>query len=297
MPWAPRKFELSVRIAGSSDVAGSVDDQGLSRRDPHHILLLVHGYNNSHDAAETSYQLFVDNMRKAFGERTSSAPDTIAKFHWPGDESTMLGTTVGYPLDIRHARDAAQRLAIYLARLPVPGSGASRRITIVGHSMGCRLILEALGQVSATSVPSIAIVGLMAAASPVDFVRRNGRLFRTGNPPRRMVKFFSEQDLVLQVGFPLGQWLAFQWQIEDDNYVEAIGRFGHPDEFGSPQRTRNGHSDYWGDQKIVTFLVQQIDATTRTQLAAAETPSRGLQPASKLAARGLATRTAPFETA
>jgi hypothetical protein len=167
---------------------------------------------------------------------------------------------------------------------------------MVGHPMGCRLILEALGRVGTASVPGIAIVGLMAAASPVEFVRRNGRLFCTGSPPRQMLKFFSEQDFVLQIGFPLGQWLAFQWQIEDGNYAEAIGRFGHPDEFGSAQRTRNGHSDYWSDAKIVSFLVQQVDASTRTQLASAEMPERALQPAAALAARSLPSRTAPFET-
>jgi esterase/lipase superfamily enzyme len=242
MAWAPREFELTVRVPGSSDVAPTVTDNGMSTINPRHILLLVHGYNNSHEAAEKSYQIFLDNMATAFGDRISLAPDTVAKFHWPGDESTALGTAVGYPFDINHARDAASRLATYLAALPVTGSGASRRITMVGHSMGCRLILEALGRVATASVPGIAIVGLMAAASPVEFVRRNGRLFRTGSPPRQMLKFFSEQDFVLQIGFPLGQWLAFQWQIEDGNYAEAIGRFGHPDEFGSAQRTRNGHS-------------------------------------------------------
>jgi hypothetical protein len=65
----------------------------------------------------------------AFGDRISLAPDTVAKFHWPGDESTALGTTVGYPFDINHARDAASRLATYLAALPVTGNGASRRFS------------------------------------------------------------------------------------------------------------------------------------------------------------------------
>ncbi len=297
MAWAPRQFELTVRVPGSSDVAPTVTDNGMAAINPRHILLLVHGYNNSHEDAEKSYRIFLDNMATAFGGRISLAPDTVAKFHWPGDESTAFGTTVGYPFDINHARDAADRLASYLVALPVIGSGASRRITMVGHSMGCRLILEALGRVSTASVPGIAIVGLMAAASPVEFVRRNGRLFRTGSPPRQMLKFFSEQDLVLQIGFPLGQWLAFQWQIEDGNYSEAIGRFGHPDEFGSAQRTRNGHSDYWSDAKIVSFLVQQVDATTRTQLASVEMPERALQPAVAVTERSLPSRTAPFETA
>lgn len=297
MPWAPRLFELTVRLPGSSDVAATVSDNGMSATNPRHVLLLVHGYNNSHDDAEKSYEVFLKNMTEAFGDRTSVAPDTVGKFHWPGDESTLFGSTVGYPYDINHARDAADRLATYLLELPIAGSGFLRRFTMVGHSMGCRLLLEALGRLVNANPPGIAIVGLMAAASPVEFVRRNGRLFRTGSLPRQMLKFFSEQDRVLQVGFPLGQWLAYQWQIEDANYSEAIGRFGHPDEFGSAQRTRNGHSDYWGDAKIVTFLVQQVDATTRTALATVEIPERALETAATIPERSLPSRTAPFETA
>ena len=286
MASGPKRYQLTVRVGTTSDVAPKVSDNGLSAANPRHILLLVHGYNNSHDDAEKSYALFIDNLLDAFGDQRS-APDAIAKFHWPGDESTLLGTTVGYPLDIRHARDAAQRLATYLVTFD---NSISRRITMVGHSMGCRLILEALGTLGTASMPGIAIVGLMAAASPVDFVRRNARLFRTGNPPHKVWKFFSEQDGVLQAGFPLGQWLAYQWQIENDNYTEAIGRFGHPDEYGNPRQTTNGHSDYWGDATIASFLVKQIDATTPTDIPANALAVRQLLPAAQLPGRSLPTR-------
>jgi esterase/lipase superfamily enzyme len=285
MPWAPREFKLSVRAA-NGDVADTVSDDGMSASNTGHILLLVHGYNNSEADATSSYKIFIDDMQKAFGKRTSTlAPDTVAKFHWPGDQSTALGTTVGYPFDITHARDSARVLARYLARLPVLGSGASRRITIVGHSMGCRLIFEALGQLRPASVPGIEIVGLMAGASPIDFVKRSGRLFRTGSPPRRMLKFYSEQDRVLQVGFPLGQWLAYQWQIENDNYSEAVGRYGHPPEFGTSRQTTNRHGQYWSDGKIAAFLVEQIDAATRTEL-----QQRALTPPAQISERSLPTR-------
>jgi pimeloyl-ACP methyl ester carboxylesterase len=294
----PRTFELSVRVPGSGgDVAPAVIDpnNALKNSGSRHILLLVHGYNNSHDEAQESYGKFIDKLRAQLGG-SRDAPDAIAKFHWPGDESTFFGSTAGYAFDINHARDAAQRLATYLTGLPIPGT-ASLRITIVGHSMGCRLILEALGRMP--NAQGISLVGLMAAASPVEFVKRGGRLFRTGNPPRRMLKFFSEEDNVLQFGFPLGQWHAYQMQIEDDNYSEAVGRHGHPDEFGREIQTRNGHSDYWPDKKdgidgtIVATLVREIDATIPAPIAVAAVPARTLPPASELASRSLLTRGLP----
>lgn len=289
----PREFELSVRVDGSSDVASAVrDPNGLAGSGSRHILLLVHGYNNSHDEAKASYQTFIGNIRDKLDD-SRAAPDAIASFHWPGDESTVFGTTVGYPFDINHARDAASRLATFLVGVAQRGP-PSLRVTMVGHSMGCRLILEALGTLArARNAPGIELVGLMAAASPVDFVKRTGRLFNTGNPPRRMLKFFSEQDMVLQIGFPLGQFLAYQYQIEDDNYDEAVGRHGHPDEYGSGIQTQNGHSDYWKDQTIVAIMVRQIDATAPREIAAPAMPERALPAASGMAGRELATRTLP----
>lgn len=291
----PRTFELSVRVPGSGgDVAPAVIDpnNALKNSGSRHILLLVHGYNNSHDEAETSYQTFIGNIRDRLDD-SRAAPDAIASFHWPGDESTVFGTTVGYPFDINHARDAASRLATFLVDVALRAP-PSLRVTMVGHSMGCRLILEALGTLArARNAPGIELVGLMAAASPVDFVKRTGRLFNTGKPPRRMLKFFSEQDMVLQTGFPLGQFLAYQYKIEDDNYDEAVGRHGHPDEYGRGIQTRNGHSDYWKDQTIVAILVQQIDATAPREIAAPAMPERALPPASGLSRRELATRALP----
>lgn len=288
----PRTFELSVRVPGSSgDVAPAVRDpnNALKNSGSRHILLLVHGYNNSQDVAEASYGKFLENFQAQLGG-SLDAPDAIAKFHWPGDESTFFGSTAGYAFDINHARDAAQRLATYLAGLPIPGT-ASLRITIVGHSMGCRLILEALGRMP--NALGISLVGLMAAASPVEFVKRAERLFRTGNPPRRMLKFFSEQDSVLQLGFPLGQWHAFQMQIEDDNYSEAVGRHGNPTEFGSPFPTENGHSKYWSDRSIAAIMVRQIDATIPAPIPVAAVTERELPPATEFAARSLPTRALP----
>lgn len=294
MPGNLRTFELSVRVNGSSgEVAPRVSDpDGLERSGSHHILLLVHGYNNTHKDADDSYASLLKNMLPRLTE-SNVGPDAIAKFHWPGDESTVFGTTVGYAFDINHARDAATRLATFLKRLPIPNQGAaSVRITFVGHSMGCRLILEALGGLSSGNVPGIGVVGLMAAASPVEFVKRSGRLFETGNPPRRMLKFCSEQDIVLQIGFPLGQWHAFQLQIENDNYSEAIGRFGHTDEFGTRlPRPNNGHGDYWKDKVVAQILLQQIDPTLRTTIPEAQSLERSLPPEREINERNLARHT------
>jgi pimeloyl-ACP methyl ester carboxylesterase len=286
---APRIYRLTVRDPLDPNKLGSkvIDDGKLAQRSPHNLVLLVHGYNNTEEDAENSYQTFIDHLMSSFDEQ-HPGPDSIAKFHWPGNVSTLFGSTVGYPFDINNARGAANLIAAYLIGIPVP----TLRVTLVGHSMGCRLILEALNNVR-SATPNISIVGLMAAASPVDLVRPGARLFWTGNPPRRMLKYFSEQDAVLLAAFPLGQWAAYQLQIESDNYSEAIGRHGNPDEFGSRLKTNNRHGQYWPDKMIAAGLARQIAPTLAQPTATASLATRSLEPATTIASRKLPTRSLP----
>jgi esterase/lipase superfamily enzyme len=290
----PLHFELSVRRqAEGGEVADNVSKgDELLRSGSRHILILVHGYNNSQSCAKTRFETFRKKFLEKIGEGRGR-PDAIADFHWPGDVSTWLGTTVGYPFDIKNARRAAQLLADLLARLPDYGP-PSVRITFIGHSMGCRLILEALARLPDLSPGEAGFAGLMAPAVPVKLVQRKARLFRTGQHPRSVMKFFSEADWVLQFGFPLGQWLAYQWQIEDDNYAEAVGRFGKPDEYGEASATRNDHGAYWTDSTLVGIVVRRLDATTPRELPISSLPTRTLLAENALLDRDLPSRTAPF---
>jgi esterase/lipase superfamily enzyme len=289
----PPVYRLSVRInpdQGGPVAAAVVDQDGLLRSSARYVLLLVHGFNNSRSDAETSYRIFTTHIRPGL-ERSRVAPDAIAQFHWPGDESMgILPRATGYARDFRRALDSAMRLAKFLEGLTATRTGTSPlRITLLGHSLGCRLILEALSTPSNTP-PAIEIIGLMAAATPVDLARKGGALFGTAKPPRQVLKFCSEQDQVLHLAFPLGQIAALATGETSTN-LEAIGRFGHPIEFGlrSP-RPKNGHSDYWPDQVVADIMLSQIDPTMRQLTPPAEIPDRKLLSGARQEARQLLTR-------
>jgi esterase/lipase superfamily enzyme len=269
------------------------DQDGLRMSSAQYILILVHGFNNSRSDAETSYGIFTDHILPGL-QRSRVGPDAIAQFHWPGDESVgLLPRAAGYATDVSRAFTAAKRLAEFLAQLAALRSDtAPLRVTFVGHSLGCRLILEALNQLS-SGAPTIEVIGLMAAAAPVNLTRRDAALYQTGRAPRQVLKFCSEQDQVLHLAFPLGQFAAFTSGIETANYTEAIGRFGHPNEFGvrSP-RPNNGHSDYWKDTVVVDIMLGQIDAKERQLPAPAELMDRRMATAAGPADRALPTRSA-----
>jgi esterase/lipase superfamily enzyme len=291
----PKTFHLSLRqAANGGPVADTVADPDGLRGDTErrHIVMLVHGFNNSREFAEQRYALIKKNLLPYLRD-AHERPFAIAEFQWPGDEvMSPLPTAAGYPIDISRAKVAAERLAAFLMLLTSP---PSLRVTFIGHSLGCRLVLESLARLQgANAPPDIRIVGLMAPAGPVEKVRRSGPLFRTGNPPRQVLKFYSNRDDVLLLAFPSGQFLAYQWGIEDDNYARAVGRNGDPDEYGAAFPTQNGHGTYWEDPAVANTMIGQIDPTMRQLLQPAAIVARKT-PTRESLTRNLPSRSLPFD--
>jgi pimeloyl-ACP methyl ester carboxylesterase len=241
--------ELSVRTESvGGNVAAAVTaeppDWPLGRR---HIVLLVHGYNVDMDAARSSYTL-------AF---TDALAD-VGYFFWPGDtRGGILISSASYPFQITNARDSARLLADYLSAAFGP-EGAPSAVSLVGHSLGCRLVLEALKIVfeEGRAWPDVRLVCLMAAAVPVDLLESGMALESAARQAKTLVLLYSFLDDVLHYTFPSGQAAAFLFGIEEASYGRAVGRFGLPEAI-SPNRIEEqlGHGDYWRQESGVASLV------------------------------------------
>ncbi len=248
-----RQIGLSVRVEENrggpvaSDIMGRVELDSSGART---VLLLVHGFNNTRKQAEKSFGKFSGNVLHLL-EDSRIKPDVIAHFHWPGNAAVGLTGCLdvfAYAIDIEKAKDAADRLAAYLWDVATPGF----RLVMVGHSMGCRVILEALQRFRAGALGAyVDFVVLMAAAVPIGMALPGARLSNVQIPPQRLVKFHSTKDMALSIGFPLGQWRAGG---EEAASLEAVGRFGAPANLGHGVATDNGHSDYWGDQIMASAV-------------------------------------------
>jgi pimeloyl-ACP methyl ester carboxylesterase len=263
-------YPLSTRVdADGGPVRSSVQDEpgesrnSLRQSGCRNILILVHGFNNRQRKAEQSYDLFYGRLEELFRE-SATAPEAVAYFHWPGNhyQFTAFDAFAWYHIDILRARDSAVRLAEYLTGFPDP---ASLRVTLVGHSLGCRLILEMLLSLAGRPrIPTVNLVSLMAPAVPVALCVNAGavaagQLNPTVGPPRRVLKFFSWRDLALSGGFPAGQLMAATCGIEAKPYAEAVGLLGNPTEVGEAFPTTNGHGDYWGDVRTTDVLRSALD--------------------------------------
>jgi pimeloyl-ACP methyl ester carboxylesterase len=283
-----RIYSLSTRVRGSRLARAEVEDWGhqLRKSGCRHLLLLVHGFSNSASEAKESYLLHFTALEEHF-RRSRSAPDAIAFFHWPGDVGGYLRVP-SYPFDVPRAKKSAELLAKYLEDFPGAKTPGALKISIIGHSLGCRLVLEMLARIlSKELAENIDLVVLMAAAVPVRLVA-SGELKVSVQPPRRILKCYSHQDWVLWACFRPGQWAAFP--SEKTFYGEAVGLKGNPAGIGDAVSTRNGHGDYWGDQYLAHRFIAQIDPTFYTLPPPQNVTKRALPTASWLRPREIGSR-------
>lgn len=259
----PSIYQISTRVlAAGGPVRAAVEDNGDRLRNSgcRHLLILVHGFNNSVTAATNSYNRLVANLDDFFtGSRL--APDAVACLHWPGDVGGMF-SIAAYPFDIDRARDSATRVADYLRAFPRANEPGAMQISLIGHSLGCRLVLEMLTRRLPISLAAnISVVSLLAPAVPVELLEAAGALALSVAPPRRILKCFSRNDWVLWTAFPIGQEAAFTLGKENELYREAVGYLGNPTSVREAIQTTNGHSQYWSDTALADRFSAAVDPT------------------------------------
>jgi pimeloyl-ACP methyl ester carboxylesterase len=240
---------LSVRVAESGGpVASKVDAKGGQLDGNDRVLILVHGYNNSLTEAENNYKGFLDHFRENFPTYIGQT----AEFFWPGNSPIKIISIVSYPNQIEPAIQSAQRLSAYLWNLK-GARNSPMEVTFIGHSLGCRVILELLALWTGGIPPNIRVgtVVMMAAAVLVKHVDQGGQLRAAATLSNNTLVLHSEGDAVLHWGFPLGETAA-----REGFFPTAVGRFGGPVRTWKqplPMATAAGkaygHGSYWpGDE-------------------------------------------------
>jgi pimeloyl-ACP methyl ester carboxylesterase len=242
--------QVSVRLPGTESggpvVPARIEDGHLDGRGD--FLILVHGYNNSRSFARERYRLFLDNLKKKFNTQTAQ----IVEFHWPGDDPDKIISALSYPNQIQPAIDSAKQLALFLEGLPRAGPIV---LHMVGHSLGCRLILELLARWTRGLPQSIAIgaIVLMAAAVKVRSADVGGPLRSAIALSFRNPVLYSKGDEVLHWAFPLGETAA-----GEGFFPTAVGRTGGPlNTWHVPSAmSHNGeaysHGSYWPGEESAT---------------------------------------------
>jgi pimeloyl-ACP methyl ester carboxylesterase len=130
-------------------------------------------------------------------------------------------------------------------------------VNLVGHSLGCRVILELLAQWTGGLPSNIRIdsIVLMAAAVAVKHVDDEGRLRPAAMLSRQTtIVLDSQGDRVLHWVFPLGETV-----VGEASFPTAVGRFGGPLNtwhIALPMATAVGkaydHGSYWPGEEAAS---------------------------------------------
>jgi hypothetical protein len=246
-----RKLDSGGPVAlAISEVRGHLD--GNDR-----VLILIHGYDNSFSDALGSYNAFLDRL----GTNFPTYIGQVAEFFWPGDFPLRVISVLSYPNQIEPAIESAQRLSVYLGNLKGARNGPME-IDLVGHSLGCRVVLELIALWTGGIPPNIRLktVALMAAAVLVRHVEQGGQLRAAARLSDNTLVLHSEGDPVLHWAFPLGETAA-----RESFFPTAVGRFGGPLQTWKqhfPMATAAGktygHGSYWPGEESSNAVIAAL---------------------------------------
>jgi pimeloyl-ACP methyl ester carboxylesterase len=250
------QFYLRRKVEGGSllvpaDIRGSADEK--TRRE---CLILIHGFNNTDSEASAAYFGFRAAQQEIFHPADATAFDhRFGDAFWPGDGDwwSFLDNVdfLVYPSAVHTAVHTGAELANAIWRMP-----NLEQVEFIGHSLGCRVVLETLLALRQRAVPLVRRVALMAAAVPSEMLEPGGRFYelltRMAAEGTTIDVLHSKQDAVLHYAFPPGQSLAGG----NEGSARALGRFGPsplmPGFRGNmSEREIPGaaHGDYWGNSK------------------------------------------------
>lgn len=172
------------------------------------FTLLFHGFNVNRR----------DGLRKltALGGRLEQAGviGPVVATLWPGDH---WAGSASYPFEGRDADETALILTRYL------GLHAARagEVDLVGHSLGCRVVMELAQRLLARNL-FVRRVGLLAAALNADSLAKP-RYYRSSTEAARQVHvIWSKADKVLRWAYPMGNFWGGLFSGRDP-FGKALG--------------------------------------------------------------------------
>ena len=224
----------------------------ITRKSPdgrREAVLLVHGFNNHYNQAAVAYHCFRGRQAYHFQDHRPSAMEKrLGDVFWPGDADWGVVDVLDflvYPIAVTNAKEAGKKLAVFLQNKP-----NLLQVDFIGHSLGCRVVLELIEHLRKQAPHMIGKVCLMAAAVPIKKVEDGGDLEMTLAVAKEALILHSNKDRVLRYAFRIGQTVA---KGKEGFFPVALGAKGPTPKVSGKLRHRRidgaQHSDYWGHMK------------------------------------------------
>jgi len=206
------------------------------------VLLFIHGFNNRFDDAVYRYAQIVHD---------SGALAIPVLFSWPSRGELSVHAYRADRERIGESREALIQLIGALAENP-----NIREITILAHSMGCSLALEALGSRSLRSGGKIKNVLLVAP--DVSFEDFHGGVAGMARPRPRIALFVSSDDQALKISQSIwnGQRRVGDANPDEEPFRSEFERDGIL-VFDLTNLQGNPHSRAFDDVKTVMGMIER----------------------------------------
>ncbi len=196
-----------------------------------HVCFVVHGFNVNRDRGYTGLGAFSQELGP-FGALAGLLPphdlhlqgfDLVVPVLWSGD----WYLPINYPFLLPDVRLTGQ----YFADLILSSATRMSRVSFFTHSMGARVVLEAVQQTMAQArdkgwTTPVFETAIFTAAATSDEVLDSEFYSDAVDAIGRFVVVSSRADTVLSGAFPLGNAVEQALWRNDPGADEALGRFG-----------------------------------------------------------------------
>jgi esterase/lipase superfamily enzyme len=296
---APRELSVRTECHGGEILESALEHPADQLARSRSVILLIHGFNVSLCSAGKSYKAFLKEVPFRWKARSFWV-------YWPGDDlsespglASKAKSAASYPFQLDRAEESGRVLARHISAAAIRRLRAGKPpmcLSIVAHSLGCRLALELvshLGNLVADKLIRLQLLVLMAAAVPKYLLlpRQRYDLSRLGS--QKTIVYFSSKDDVLKWVFRVGQATSMTNPLNAWVDRAALGREGLGGLLSDKvidERKYHGHGGYWSDREIAWRITQELDGARNVRSRRLVAPRR-LNVEREIAGRSVQPRT------
>lgn len=221
-----------------------------------HLIVLIHGYNDTFEDATTAYAAFCKLQESMVSEGLDwTFGATLVEVFWPGDARWGIVRPAFYPWALPVADKVAELLSEIVKDLCSFASG-QLTLDLVSHSMGNRITFRLLSLLQGVDDLELRRSMHMASAVPVGRLEdqadelSHGLVVETANG--KTESMYSHGDDVLAYAFPVGETADCTQEgvlpvaLGHRDWISGNSKLNFAQWDASP----SGHGQYWSGTRI-----------------------------------------------
>jgi esterase/lipase superfamily enzyme len=214
------------------------------------VLLVVHGFNNTAVEAMKTYRSIADHFAPLKDADGKPLYDIVVGYLWPGYQNKL-----DYYAARKHAFELKDKMKSHLDFL----SSIAAKVDVLAHSMGNRLIFEALNfPCKAGTKKLVKNLYSIAAAVNQESLEKKHKYSHASKNCEDIFVFHSKQDEVLEFLYAIAEW------------DKALGFDGVENLKKLPQNVQlidcttfvTGHSQYFSAPHVYEFIQSELSNRT-----------------------------------